>query len=146
MGMLDENYIPKDDELFHEGVSKKDGAKIGSGRYPLGSGENPYQHLKGFYGAYKSLKDKGLSDGEIAESLGVSTGVMRARNTYYRALNETMKTSRAVELLDKGMTKLDISRELGVSPSTVTKILDNASKVNEARIISTRKYNNRAGE
>lgn len=138
MNMLDENYIPKDDELRHEGVSKKDGAKVGSGRYPLGSGENPYQHLKGFYGEYKKLKDKGFSDGEIAESLGVSTGVMRARNTYYRALNETMKTSKAVELLDKGMTKLDISRELGVSPSTVTKILENASKVNEARIISTR--------
>lgn len=138
MNAFDENYIPKDDELSHEGVSKKDGAKIGSGRYPLGSGENPYQHLKGFYGAYKKLKDQGMSDGDIAESLGVSTGVMRARNTYYRALNETMKTSKAVELLDKGYSKLDISRELGVSPSTVTKILENASKVNEARIISTR--------
>lgn len=30
--------------LAHEGKSKTDGAKIGSGRYPLGSGENPYQH------------------------------------------------------------------------------------------------------
>lgn len=139
MDRNDENYIlEKDDELFHEGVSKKDGAKVGSGRYPLGSGENPYQHLKGFYGEYKKMKDDGLTDGEIAEALGVSTGVMRARNTYYRALNETMKTTKAVELLDKGYTKLDISRELGVSPSTVTKILDNASKVNEARIISTR--------
>lgn len=29
------------DELYHYGRSKRDGAKIGSGRYHLGSGENP---------------------------------------------------------------------------------------------------------
>jgi hypothetical protein len=30
--------------LYHYGVSKRDGAKVGSGRYPLGSGENPFRH------------------------------------------------------------------------------------------------------
>lgn len=30
--------------ILHEGVSKRDGARIGSGRYPLGSGNRPYQH------------------------------------------------------------------------------------------------------
>lgn len=29
--------------LVHSGRSKRDGAKIGSGRYPLGSGERPFQ-------------------------------------------------------------------------------------------------------
>lgn len=29
------------DELYHFGRSKRDGAKVGSGRYPLGSGERP---------------------------------------------------------------------------------------------------------
>ena len=29
--------------LMHSGRSKRDGAKIGSGRYPLGSGERPFQ-------------------------------------------------------------------------------------------------------
>ena len=28
-------------ELYHFGISKRNGAKIGSGRYPLGSGERP---------------------------------------------------------------------------------------------------------
>ncbi len=32
------------DELLHYGVSKLDGAKRGSGRYPLGSGDRPHQH------------------------------------------------------------------------------------------------------
>lgn len=31
----------EDDEFAHVGRSKRDGAKVGSGRYPLGSGENP---------------------------------------------------------------------------------------------------------
>lgn len=29
--------------LVHSGVSKRDGAKVGSGRYPLGSGKRPFQ-------------------------------------------------------------------------------------------------------
>ena len=33
------HYI-SDKELYHYGRSKKDGAKVGSGRYPLGSGKN----------------------------------------------------------------------------------------------------------
>lgn len=31
--------------LIHSGVSKLNGAPIGSGRYPLGSGEDPYQDM-----------------------------------------------------------------------------------------------------
>ena len=33
-----------EDMLMHYGVSKLDGAAVGSGRYPYGSGDNPYQH------------------------------------------------------------------------------------------------------
>lgn len=39
MRQMDEVYIC-DDSLYHFGRSKKDGAPIGSGRYPLGSGKN----------------------------------------------------------------------------------------------------------
>lgn len=38
-----------DQELFHYGVSRLDGAKVGSGRYPLGSGENPRQGTAAYY-------------------------------------------------------------------------------------------------
>lgn len=33
----------KMNNISHSGVSKLKGAKIGSGRYPLGSGKRPYQ-------------------------------------------------------------------------------------------------------
>lgn len=36
-------YPKRPDEIYHFGVSKRNGAKVGSGRYPLGSGERPYQ-------------------------------------------------------------------------------------------------------
>ena len=44
-----------DQELFHYGVSKRDGAKLGSGRYPLGSGENPNQGTRSYYTGTKHL-------------------------------------------------------------------------------------------
>lgn len=40
-GMISKTY------LAHVGVSKLNGAKVGSGRYPLGSGKRPNQHLDG---------------------------------------------------------------------------------------------------
>ena len=139
----DDNYIPEiegsyDDELCHVGVSKKDGAKVGSGRFPLGSGENPYQHLEGHYGEYRKLYEKGFTDGQIAEAMGISTGVLRARNAWYKALKDEMKISKAVELLDKGYTKTEIAQKMGCSPTTVTNMLEASSKVREAKIISTR--------
>ena len=38
-----------------------------SGRYPWGSGENPYQHEDGWLAEYRGYKSKGLSETEIAK-------------------------------------------------------------------------------
>ena len=54
-------------ELYHEGVKRR------SGRYPWGSGENPYQHESwSWLTAVKNLKSEGLSDDEIANAFGMS--------------------------------------------------------------------------
>ena len=44
MRQMDEVYI-YDDSLYHFGRSKKDGAPIGSGRYPLGSGKDARKQM-----------------------------------------------------------------------------------------------------
>ena len=44
MRQMDEVYI-YDDSLYHFGRSKKDGAPIGSGRYPLGSGKDTRKQM-----------------------------------------------------------------------------------------------------
>ena len=54
-----------EDFLMHEGRSKVDGAPVGSGRYPLGSGENPNQHDASFIGSVKKLREQGLTDKQI---------------------------------------------------------------------------------
>lgn len=46
------------DVLIHVGRSKKDGAKVGSGRYPLGSGERPYQGENSKFDKFKKFVKK----------------------------------------------------------------------------------------
>ena len=48
-------------ELYHYGTPRN------SGRYPWGSGENPYQHEDGFDNAVRSLEKQGLTEKEIAD-------------------------------------------------------------------------------
>ena len=45
------------------------GTKFHSGRYPWGSGENPYQHSGDFLSRVEVLKKKGLSEKEILDSI-----------------------------------------------------------------------------
>ena len=54
-------------ELIHSGRSKRDGAPIGSGRYPLGSGDEPYQHQEGINVIYNQLHKSGMTEKEIAK-------------------------------------------------------------------------------
>lgn len=120
----------RDDELMHEGV------KFRSGRYPYGSGENPYQHdKKGFYKEYKRLQDEGLSAKEIAEYF--DTNYFKARreagktkdvfnSTMLRAYvtagkEETLRDNinMATKLRQKGMGPSAIGKRMGVNESTV---------------------------
>ena len=137
--MEPDSFLVDDDVyLEHVGVSKRDGAKVGSGRYPYGSGDHPYQRLAGLYGEYRKLKKQGLSDSEIGEQHGMSSGDLRARLAYYQAIKNSRMVSDAVDYLDKGYSNLEIAKKLGVSPTTVANYLKSASEVREAKIISTR--------
>ena len=49
--------------LMHYGMPKR------SGRYPYGSGENPYQHSGDFLSRVEELKKQGLSETEIAKAM-----------------------------------------------------------------------------
>lgn len=133
-------FDPDKEEEFleHVGVSKRDGAKIGSGRFPLGSGEQPYQRLGGLYGEYRKLHAKGLTDGEIGEQFGMSSGDLRSRLAYYQALKQSRLQRDCIDYLDKGLTNLEIAQKMGVSPTTVANYIKAAAKVKESKIISTR--------
>lgn len=63
---LDFNDINEYQEyLEHYGVKRR------SGRYPWGSGDNPYQHDLDLLARYDALKEQGLSEKEIAGALNI---------------------------------------------------------------------------
>ena len=106
------------DELMHYGTPRH------SGRYPWGSGENPYQSSTGFYGMAKQLKSEGMSDKEIAESFGMST--REYKSAYSNAKNEVRAANRAeaLRLKDKGYSNTAIGKRMGVNESTVRSWMD----------------------
>ena len=113
-------------ELMHYGRSKKDGAIIGSGRYPLGSGEEPYQHADGFNVQVSKLKRQGYTEREIAEKLGVfdkkgNPSVVTLRAKVSIAKNEQMAAAQsyAVKLKEHGYSNSEIGRRMGVNESNV---------------------------
>ncbi len=68
--------LPKNDnELMHYGTPRH------SGRYPWGSGENPYQHSGDFLSRIEELKKSGMSETDIAHKLGLSTTQYRVQKS-----------------------------------------------------------------
>lgn len=119
--------------LSHYGILEE------SGRYPWGSGEHPFQRLGGLYGEYRRLKKEGLSDGEIAEKMEMTTAQLRAHNEYFNELKFRKNVAECVELAEKGVSRLDIAKKLGISASTVSNYLESSEKPRKQKIIETRK-------
>lgn len=68
------NPIEKDIKNYYGISSDSDalehyGTKRHSGRYPWGSGDNPYQHSGDFLSRVEMLKKKGLSENDILEQI-----------------------------------------------------------------------------
>lgn len=113
------------DILMHYGVKHR------SGRYPWGSGDNPYQRYGDFYSRYNRLKADGLTEKQIAEQLGVfdkfgnpSVKMLRAR--YSNAKNEkrAYDVSVAKKYKEDGLNNSEIGRKMGINESTVRSLLD----------------------
>lgn len=71
------NQIEKDVRTYFGIPSNEDslehyGTKFHSGRYPWGSGDNPYQHSGDFLSRIEELKKKGLSETDIIKTINAS--------------------------------------------------------------------------
>lgn len=102
-----------DDYLMHYGTPRH------SGRYPWGSGDDPYQSSRGFIGYANQLKKDGFSEKEIADHFGMSIKQYRAR--YSNARNEVYadNVSQAQKLKDKGYSNIAIAERMGTTESSV---------------------------
>lgn len=127
-----------DEILMHYGVSKRDGAPVGSGRYPLGSGENRYQRPADFLDRVERYKSKGFSEKKIAEELGLrSTTELRFQQKIAIAERRSKDVAIAEELRDQGLNPYEIGREMGKNESTVRSLLNPQTKANRSQMFTT---------
>ena len=129
--------IMKDNFLMHYGRSKKDGAPVGSGRYPLGSGDDPYQRSLDFVDQYKRYKVKGFTKKEIAEKLNVvdkygrpTAGALDARLSNEKEAIKVHDIALARQLASEGKGNTEIGRILGKPEGTIRGWLDETKQMN----------------
>lgn len=97
-----------------------------SGRYPWGSGENPYQHTGFNRSLAKTLKKQGLTEKQIAERMGLSTTQYRAEMSLAKDAERAAKANQALRMADKGYSRKEICRKMGIPESTLRTYLDPA--------------------
>lgn len=120
-----------EDILMHYGVKRR------SGRYPWGSGDNPYQHSGDFLSRYEELQSQGLGEKEIANVMGFeSTTDLRLEVKLSKHDRRELQRARAQSLRDDGLNNSQIAREMGFpSESSVRALLNEntAANKNKAR-------------
>ena len=117
-----------EDILVHYGVKRR------SGRYPYGSGEDPYQHTGDIDIRVRELKKKGVKETDIAKDLGFEN-TSALRDAVKRASHERkrLQVDRAKALRDDGLNNSQIAREMGVNESTVRSWFNENREVNQRR-------------
>lgn len=110
------------------------GTKRHSGRYPWGSGDNPYQHSGDFLSRVEELKKKGLSEKEILETNNDSLpdeykmGPTEFRTARQKAGHDrkALEYDQIRALKDDGLGWKEIGDKLGMSESSVRSKYNNA--------------------
>ena len=121
------------ESLAHIGVKRK------SGRYPWGSGEEPYQHEAGFLQAVQDMRKSGMSEKEIATFHGMSTGELRAMKTAALESVKAAKVAEAVRLKEKGLSNVAIGERMGLNESSVRALLKPAAEAKRGVLEATQK-------
>ena len=119
-----------EDMLMHYGMPRR------SGRYPWGSGDNPYQHSGDFLSRVEELKSQGLSETEIAKSMGLTTTQYRTQKSLAKDERRALDVARARSLREDGKSLNEIAAIMGFSnDSSVRSLLNENSeaRMNQAR-------------
>lgn len=119
------------DILMHYGVKRR------SGRYPWGSGDNPYQHSGDFLSRVEELQKQGLNEKEIAESIGISTTELRLQKRLATHERRALEADRARSLREDGKSLNEIAEIMGYNNDSSIRALLNettADNKNKARV------------
>lgn len=104
-------------ELYHYGTKRH------SGRFPYGSGENPYQHETSFQKTVRELKEQGMTNTEIAKYLGMSTKEFRERVSIDKDAQNAANRAEILRLKEKGWSNTAIAERIGKSEGYVRQYL-----------------------
>ena len=127
------------DELMHYGMPRR------SGRYPWGSGENPYQHEPNFLNRVRQLREENFeytdSDGKtytgdlaIAKSMGLTSTQFRTQLSLAKNEERKVAVDKVKSLRADGKSLNEIAEIMGYkNDSSVRSLLNSDS---EARMLS----------
>lgn len=130
-----------DDILMHYGMPRR------SGRYPWGSGDNPYQHSGDFLSRVEEMKKSNFTftdaDGKtytgevaIAKSMGLSTTQFRTQMSLAKDERRSADVATAKVLREKGYSLNEIAEKMGfANDSSVRSLLNESSeaRMNQAK-------------
>ena len=115
-----------EDILMHYGVKRR------SGRYPWGSGENPFQRSGDLIARVDELKSQGLTEKQIAESIGITTTDLRMQLRVAKHERRELEAARARSLREDGLSLNEIAEKMGyANDSSIRSLLNENTSVNK---------------
>lgn len=116
--------------LMHYGMPRR------SGRYPWGSGNDPYQHSGDFLSRVDELKKQGLKETDIAKTMGLTTTQLRTQMSLAKDERRALQVATAKGLREKGYSLNEIADKMGFNnDSSVRSLLNETSeaRMNQAK-------------
>lgn len=119
--------------LMHYGMPRR------SGRYPWGSGENPYQHSGDFLSRVEELKKQGLKETDVAKAMGLTTTQLRTQVSLAKDERRALQVATAKGLREKGYSLNEIAEKMGFNNDSSVRSLLNESteaRMNQAKSVA----------
>lgn len=117
-----------EDILMHYGVKRR------SGRFPWGSGKEPYQHSGDFLSRVETLQKQGYGEKDIAEMIGLSTTDLRMQMRVAKHERRALEADRARSLREDGLSLNEIAEKMGyANDSSVRSLLNENTAINKNR-------------
>lgn len=113
------------------------GTKFHSGRYPYGSGDDPYQHQGDFLTRVERLRKSGWKETaeNVEKEFGMKLEDYRNEKAWANYTRRERDVARAKSLKEKGLGDTAIGREMGISESSVRSLLNPKS---EAKMLAAK--------
>ena len=125
-----------EDALAHYGMPRR------SGRYPWGSGDDPYQHGRDFLSRIEELKKQGWEETteNIKKEFGLTTSQYRTEKALAKDERRMLQVATAKSLQKDGLGATEIGKKMGLNESTVRSLLDSKSEARMEKAKNTANF------